>query len=188
MSVTQTLPIQAAIPWLDTFQRSRDVDGGIMALGIGDGEVLSALALRVRPYERLVVIDNSWQDLMSLRARPKIELILIDEDPLTIIDTEAMDLEHGHYRIVAINATQGVPPLLAGASLLIGEGGLVMLTPWINEEEEGKGIHDSYWEYVHTHPEPLIRCGVVGNSLLLANSRTWQRDYEAVIESWRSHE
>lgn len=187
MTVTRAASlIGQAIPWLDSFQRGRGLEGDMMVLGIGDGEVMMALGAQTQPGERFVIIDTVNPAIVSevkrhTRGR---DLIIINEDPMEAISSEAMELEKGQYRLVAIDC-QGkwdTHVLLSNAQHLLGSGGMVLLSPWVNEEEEGEGVKAGYWWYMRGESDPLRRCGHVGTTLLLTNDRAWQRDYEAVLD------
>jgi hypothetical protein len=180
-----TSSLASVIPWLAHFQRGRGVEGDVMILGLGDWVIMRDLVL-TEGGDRLVVVDevdihnHLWLQSQALHR----ELVIINENPRDVLGTEAMTLEHGGYRMVAINGSHEedlTHDLLREAALLICPGGLVLLTPWPGDPEVDRGVAMGYWEYMRTHAKPLMRCGHEGQTLLLTNDRVWQRDYESVI-------
>lgn len=164
--------IQQAIPWLDTFQRSRGLEGGVMVLGLGDGEVANALVDHTLVDDRFVLVDTWWRQGPGVGLEPtgpfsigpERDFILIREDPKDVMGTEAMELERGNYRIVSVSAP-GCMPL---AEQLLCQGGLVIMP--VNHDED-------------LSLAALYNVADRAETLFLTNDLTWRNDYRRVLSA-----
>lgn len=152
--------LSQAIAWLDTFQRSRRLEGDVIVLGIGDGEVMLALGSQVQAGERFVIVDEIDPGVLAdaKRSHRGKDLIIINETPASALKSEAMEMEHGQYRLVSCGELEGSDPLLC-------PGGVIVCGPVT----------------LVAHPLSLYHVGNVGKTMFLTNDLTWRDDYRRIL-------
>lgn len=194
------------------YQRSRNLSGDLLEIGVYHGRYFVELCQELGPRECAVAIDifetatptidgsaqgniHAFNENLD-RYAPATPCITIIKDSALLTTGEVLtrmaEFKDPHpFRFISIDGSHDYDHVIHDISLgevLLTPGGVIAIDDWHpSGNKQWPEVEKAISDAVAILPA-LHVIGTIPNKLLVSNARTWANDYRAVLRDWSQNE